>query len=233
MTEVSQDMQTFFDKMPGVWGCKDERSMFCYANAEFARINGVAHHLDLIGTTSADLPNEVAACAELFHEQERAVMEHRKSFRMLDIHPWVGGWGVRVVTKTPWLDGQQQVVGTIFHGVDITDAYSMNLSAQLARWSGAGQQSFVLQGADGAGPKLTARESEVLFLIMRGKTAKLAAASLGLSPRTVQQHIDMLKAKFNAANKSELIDAAMASGYLNRIPLSLFTKQLSVVLSND
>jgi DNA-binding CsgD family transcriptional regulator len=70
-----------------------------------------------------------------------------------------------------------------------------------------------------------------LFLILRGKTAKLAAAVLGLSYRTVQQYIDSLKAKFQAGNKIELIDVAMARGYMNHIPVSIFSNQLSIVLA--
>jgi len=39
---------------------------------------------------------------------------------------------------------------------------------------------------------LTQRESEVWFLVLRGKTSKLLALALGLSFRTVESHLKRL-----------------------------------------
>jgi len=107
----------------------------------------------------------------------------------------------------------------------------------LAKFTGHQQDSYTLtQDGDAiteGAVSLSPRESEVLFLILRGKTAKLAATVLGLSYRTVQQYIDSLKEKFHVESKIELIDAAMAQGYLSQIPLSIFSKQLSVVLAAE
>jgi DNA-binding CsgD family transcriptional regulator len=257
--KISNELRAFFDKMPGMWGCKNTQSSYQYANAEFARIHGVAHHLDLIGSTAFDLPTDVAAFAEVFHQQEREVMDKNQTLRIFNHQPLAEGSRICIFTKMPWLEASADlapdivrheeekkiggsppacskehpnVIGTIFHGIDITDAYSTKLGAQLAKWSGSSQNSYLLEDSPGD-LKLTIRESEILFLIIRGKTAKLAAASLGISYRTVQQYIDVLKAKFNVASKVELIDAAMSRGYLNHIPLSLFSKQLSVVLAAE
>lgn len=230
--KIGNDMRKFFDRMPGMWGCKNEQSAYQYANAEFAKVHGVSNHLDLIDATAFDLPTDVAACAEIFHQQERQIMETNQTFKLLNVQPWAHGWGIGIFTKMPWRDEQDKIVGTIFHGIEITDAYSTKLGEQLARWTGNAQNSYVLGDALQS-TALSTRESEILFLIIRGKTAKLAAATLGISYRTVQQYIDTLKAKFNVGSKVELIDAAMARGYLNQIPLSLFSKQLSVVLAAE
>lgn len=63
--------------------------------------------------------------------------------------------------------------------------------------------------------KLTARESECLFYLLRGKTAKKIATILGISHRTVETYVDYLKIKFQALNKSELIEKAIEKGYFN------------------
>lgn len=230
--KIGNDLQRFFDKMPGMWGCKDEQSAYQYANAEFARVHGVSNHLDLIGSTAFDLPTDVVAFAGAFHQQEREVMEHNKTLRIFNHQPLAEGSRICIFTKMPWLDDSQKIIGTIFHGLDITDAYSAQLGNILGKWSGGAQNCYELKDAS-QDLILSIRESEILFLIIRGKTAKLAATTLGISYRTVQKYIDILKAKFNVDSKGELIDVAMSRGYMSQIPLSLFSKHLSIVLAAE
>ncbi|MFN7096007.1 MAG: helix-turn-helix transcriptional regulator [Gammaproteobacteria bacterium] len=70
---------------------------------------------------------------------------------------------------------------------------------------------------------LTSRESECLFYTLRGKTAKDIARLLAISPKTVEFHMEHLKAKFGCYNKSELIAKAIDLGYLNKIPASILS----------
>ena len=123
-------------------------------------------------------------------------------------------------------------------GVDITNAYTKTLSSQLAQFTGNIQNSFTLTDSHSAidsvdDVSLSPRESDVLFLILRGKTSKLAASILGLSFRTVEQYTESIKSKFGVRSKIELIDAAVGRGYMHHIPVSFFSKQLSIVLSSD
>jgi len=236
--KISKELRDSIDGLAGPAFCKDENSVYQYLNPNLGRIYGVRHHLDFVGGTDFDIPCDVAACAEAFQEQDRLVMSSGKEFKILDIHPFADGqWGVYLGSKKPWLDENNKVIGTVFRGMDITNAYSMAFSTQLAKFTGHQQDSYTLTqdgGAITAGAvSLSPRESEVLFLILRGKTAKLAATVLGLSYRTVQQYIDSLKEKFHVESKIELIDAAMAQGYMSQIPLSIFSKQLSVVLAAE
>lgn len=53
--------------------------------------------------------------------------------------------------------------------------------------------------------ELTAREREVAALLVEGKTSKLIAKQLGLSPRTVEMHRARLMKKFAASTSSELV----------------------------
>lgn len=53
--------------------------------------------------------------------------------------------------------------------------------------------------------QITARELECLGLISQGKTAKMSAQTLNISPRTVERHIDNIRTKLKLKNKSELI----------------------------
>lgn len=51
----------------------------------------------------------------------------------------------------------------------------------------------------------TPREREISALLVEGKTSKLIARQLGLSPRTVEMYRSKLMRKLNAANSSELV----------------------------
>jgi DNA-binding NarL/FixJ family response regulator len=52
--------------------------------------------------------------------------------------------------------------------------------------------------------RLTARQSEVLALIVDGLTDGEAAERLGISPRTVRMHADVLRVKLGVARRRQL-----------------------------
>ncbi len=53
--------------------------------------------------------------------------------------------------------------------------------------------------------ELTPREREIAALLVEGKTSKLIARQIDLSPRTVEMHRAKLMRKFNSATSSELV----------------------------
>ncbi|HJV85709.1 MAG TPA: PAS and helix-turn-helix domain-containing protein [Noviherbaspirillum sp.] len=57
--------------------------------------------------------------------------------------------------------------------------------------------------------ELTPREREIAALLVEGKTSKLIARHVGLSPRTVEMHRAKLMRKFSAATSSELVHRLM------------------------
>lgn len=238
--EIDARLRSLFDQMPGLWGCKDENSVFLYANSRYTEAVGLKHNLEAIGRTDFDMPCDTVACAHLFRAQDKEVMLSMQPLRVLDIHPFAGGeWRAYLSTKTPLVDEENgKVVGTISHLADITSAHTVELGSLLGRVQTGiqleshltGQGSYILDHHQRGAIKLSQREAEVLFFLVRGKTIKEIAAILTLSPRTVENHIDAMKGKFAVENKGALIDQAIYLGYLNYIPERLFKQQLSVVL---
>lgn len=53
--------------------------------------------------------------------------------------------------------------------------------------------------------ELTAREREIAALLVEGKTSKVIAREIALSPRTVEMHRAKLMRKFKASTSSELV----------------------------
>lgn len=70
-------------------------------------------------------------------------------------------------------------------------------------------------------PELTQRQSECLFFLIHGYTAKETAKLLSLSYRTIEKYLDTVKVKLQCGTKNELIDKSMDMG-LNK----LFLKNL-------
>ncbi len=61
--------------------------------------------------------------------------------------------------------------------------------------------------------KLTNRERDTLYYLIRYYNQKEIARTLNLSPRTVETYINALKIKFCVNSKRELIDIAIQHGY--------------------
>lgn len=61
--------------------------------------------------------------------------------------------------------------------------------------------------------RLTAREKEVLDLILVGHTNKSVARSLSISPRTVEVHRARIMEKFDALSVVDLAFKALQSGH--------------------
>jgi DNA-binding CsgD family transcriptional regulator len=240
---IDPSLKMLFDQMPGCWGCKDENSIFMYANKEYSKIIGLKeNNLEVIGRTDFDMPCSTVSCAELFRKQDKEVIVTQKRMRVLDIHPFDGGeWKAYVFTKTPLYDHSNngKIIGTIFHGADITNTSMMELGSFLSKMREdithefLGAQSSYLLGSEFCKIKLTVREAESLFFTLRGKTAKQIARYLGISYRTVEEHINNIKTKFNAQNRYDLIDKAIQAGFLNTIPESIFCTQLSAALNDN
>lgn len=61
---------------------------------------------------------------------------------------------------------------------------------------------------------LTPREREVMALLARGYTSDHAAEALGLSPRTVVQHVDNVSVKLGTSNRVHTVAEAIRRGML-------------------
>ena len=237
---MDSSLQMLFDQMPGCWGCKDINSTFMYANKEYADLVGIGRdqHLDIMGMTDYDMPCDTTNCADLFRGQDKAVIKSEKKLKILDIHPFVDQkWKAYVFTKVPLYDQSRKVIGTIFHGTDLSSTNIFALHSLLPKTHVShkmlGSQTSMLLSHEFNEVKLTDREAQCLFFILQGKSAKLIAEYLGISSRTVDIYFQNLKYKFKAQNKFELIDNATHAGYMNIIPNGLLSEQLSIVLREE
>ncbi|GGB88858.1 hypothetical protein GCM10011494_03960 [Novosphingobium endophyticum] len=63
-------------------------------------------------------------------------------------------------------------------------------------------------------PELTRREFQILKLIAKGYSAKEVALEINIAPRTVEGHIDTIKLKLRARNRTHMVTRAIAAQML-------------------
>jgi LuxR family transcriptional regulator, transcriptional regulator of spore coat protein len=64
-------------------------------------------------------------------------------------------------------------------------------------------------------PALTAREQQVLELVAQGLSAKEAAQAIDIAPRTVERHIENVRLKIRARNRTHMVTVALELGLLH------------------
>ncbi len=64
-------------------------------------------------------------------------------------------------------------------------------------------------------PLLTAREQQVLEYIASGLSAKEVAQEIDIAPRTVERHIENVRLKIRARNRTHMVTLAMELGLLH------------------
>ncbi|GAB5480286.1 response regulator transcription factor [Sphingorhabdus sp. EL138] len=63
-------------------------------------------------------------------------------------------------------------------------------------------------------PVLTRRETEILEYITLGLSAKEVALEINISPRTVERHVENVRLKLRARNRTHMVACAVKAGLL-------------------
>ncbi len=118
------------------------------------------------------------------------------------------------LTRQPAVSGVVPIGGRASGGVgvDTTGNGAADTGAAGAEVTGAGAAGAGAAGAGSAGPRLTERETEVLRLVATGLTARQVATRLGLSHRTVENHVQSTLRKLHLHNRIELVRYAISRG---------------------
>jgi len=217
--------------LPGIalWK-KNIDSVLVDVNQEYARIYGFNSPQDAIGKTDYDIPCGIAELAHYFRENDRKILSALKPAKFLCILKTANGeWKVFLVVKSIYyLNNKAE--GTAAYSVELPNLFlklgknpvtAKNSTSAIAQVSYTIRPNII---------QLTNKESECLFFLMRGKSAKETAIILNISPRTVEKHIESIKYKFNCRTKLELIAYAIENNYLNIIPESLLQQQVLISL---
>src|SRR5688572_8821586 len=197
--------------------------VFTDANTEFARLMGYSSVDNLLGTTDYELRCPASEAAEEFRITDQQVISSLKSLKMINIHKCATGLFAFLTKKSPSHDENGRLVGTFGRSINITQLFSqMNqLIFEDAQPYQKLAKGTYLIGYDDTDIKLSLRQQECLFFLLRGKTAKQIGQQLGLGHRTVESYLETIKIKLNCQNKCALIERAAALGLADRIPQHL------------
>jgi DNA-binding CsgD family transcriptional regulator len=231
---MQKDILQLCDYIPNLtlWE-KDLKSLYQKKNLTFSNLCGFKKIEDIFQVSDYNIPCKISESAEIWQQNDRKVILAKKAIQFFEILIY-SDEKIRLffTTKTPKLNEKNEVIGTYGHSLDVSNLFSQ-LPKILNRIGGKNnsisQNAYVI--GDHSGFHLTFRQSKCLFFVIRGKTSKEIAKILNLSFRTIEFHIEELKNKFNCKTKNDLIDAAIAYGFVDIIPKHLFTEQLSILLA--
>lgn len=216
---------------------KDLLSRYIDCNSFTAKKFALKKRLCVQGINDYEIPCKAADLAGIFQQQDKLVIETGKSLQFLTVGQFIKDrWQIILGTKTPIYDSKNNPIGTFGYGMEISKITShfIQLFKETVLVKDIKQGGYILSEnftksiSLNKQIKLTARESETLFLLIRGKTAKEIANILGLSTRTTEQYIEQLRAKFDCSSRSELISKAFEQGFFNYIPSGLLHNSYSL-----
>jgi DNA-binding CsgD family transcriptional regulator len=235
--DLSHLKQTF-DLLPGIWCIVDTESRYIYYNQAYAQLVGIADEPTnfLYGKTAADMHCRAAECAPIFWQEDALVKSTKKMVRVLNTIQMADGlWKVLQIDKQPVLDPAGEVIVIIFHLIDQSANHMLDLALSIAKETPLAKNSphgvLINTGNNPKGIELKPKESECLFYLSRGFSYKEIATTQGITYRTVVDHIERLKLKFNVTTTANLISKALATGYPGSVPQRYFNQQISIILS--
>ena len=156
--------------------------------APFASISGSSTYADAI---NAGRNGERASARRLVGSSERD---------FVNCTPWadVARWlAAESAADSGWDEPGWWLLGVD----DRLSGYGLPRLAERCRQLAGGRQRW-------AALAITAREADVLSLVVEGLANKEIAARLSLSPRTVEKHVEALLRKLDARSRTQLVAVA-------------------------
>lgn len=219
-------------QLPGMILCMDTNHIFTFANAQAVSNLGFENETQMLGLTSSNIRCRAVECADQFIQQNILVMREETPLKILDIQLYANNKPLFLLTnKVPFYDSNHHVNATLIHCNEITHRMLLNITMAIAHSDrkyrnkkNLYQRSYTVIENGSKKNKLSARELECLFYLVRGKSRKETGSILNLSSRTVGHYLDNIKIKLDCNNKSDLIEMAVEGNLINYIPESIFSR---------
>jgi len=224
-----EDLITKFEylkEVPGYIGIKDINGQYKGISRDASLLLGWDSIDEVMNKTDYEIPSEASEAAELFINVDKKTIHLMQNITAIEIFFRFGSITAILVCKSPIFNSDKKTVGVLWNGTDIT-----NFITNQYQWLDSTDRKFIV---DLKAPKqyiltpeasplpLTERQQACLSLLIRGKTIKEIAFILGISNRTVEDHINAMKYKLGCNNKSQLIEKAIDSGFLFHLSGTLF-----------
>ncbi|PHQ81602.1 MAG: hypothetical protein COB66_01720 [Coxiella sp. (in: Bacteria)] len=200
--------------LSGCFGWKDVNLNYLFVSSSTAKMLDYQSADDFIGAhlCDTDLRCPAVELVDDFSGEDNRVIQHKKSMRVLKFLFYAGdNWRVLLGEKCPIFNSAGDIQAACFNSVDITHTNLSILNDDLlfpTHHTDKTQSQFSFIVGNSYDPKipLTNRQSQCLFYLLHGGTAKSISLRLNISFRTAEAHINILKEKFECRSKSALIE---------------------------
>lgn len=185
---------------------------------------------EIVNKHELDLCHKEHKIFALFYSQHDKLTQRNTEWTGLEPGYYMQEFVFALNNKKPVIDSQGSVIGAFYHCLKIFHGSSLNSLLETLQFCKNilptdNNTKFELYKPS-SDINLTNREMDCLFYTLRGKNAKTTASMLNISAKTVEFHLTHIKEKFNCFSKSQLIEKAIALGYLNKIPSTMILRNM-------
>ena len=202
-----------------LWVKKSSESKILDVSDEFGLELGWKKRQDAFGKSDYDIPSRVSEFADEFMKLDQKVISSGKSLITIDIMPYSSGWKVYLFEKG-LINEKKELLAS---AINLTNSYIFKKSlimheANLHYCKNIDKPVSYIINHEHSPLSLTKQQEICLFFLIRGKSAKEIAYTIGTSSRTVEKHISQLKEKLCCYSKSQLVEKAIDSGFMFYVP---------------
>lgn len=219
------NLATFINNFNGLTYWKNEHLEYVGCNEREARFTGFQSPDDMLGLTDFDLQCDARESAKSFRQQDRQVLATGQSITILNIHTYADHFNHMFVTeKSAIKEDDNHNVGVMAVSTEITHTniakflFASVLDDKHRYGNSVSLSKLLVAEYD---QSLTEKDTEVIYWLLRGKTARETAVILHKSVRTIEHRLDKLKQKYNCPNKAALVAVCIENGFLNYLPRQL------------
>jgi len=202
---------------------------FLITNKQTVKMAGYDKAESLIDKTYYDLNCESVHLANEFIKEEETVLTTKKPLKIL-AYAYYANQQLTLLfgQKSLLLGHNQQPCGFYCHFYDLTNKGIIDVARVLNQKNSVKvntesgfQAVFRIQETFDT-YNLSKRETECLYLILRGFSNMAIAKYLNLSKRTIEGYIERVKFKLYVQSRTEIIEKSIYEGLANSIPESIY-----------
>lgn len=203
-----EDLEHIFQSIPAIIFCKDTEGKYLAANDICIKITGNRFERDIIGKSDKFLWGESSVSSQL-HDQE--VIHSGKSKSYIEYGKIHTGKIIAAVSyKTPLCDRSGKNIGILGMGFLLNETNEMiSLFEKKGFLVDRNMMNSVVSNENNQITKLSERQLDCLFYLIKGMTFKQIGNELNLSPRTVEHYIEKIKIRLDCFSRSDLIAKAL------------------------
>jgi len=240
---ISEKLRWFLNSAPGYWGAMEKiNSKIIYMNERMLPIYGFASPADAEGRDMEETRSPMAEYTPIFRQQNNEVMANRTPKEYFDTHFCADKkWYCFHGTKRPFYSDEDNesleyypysadaIAGVIYQGIDITAPATIELARYLATYnnSASGQVSYEI-GATAQAVALSETQQRLLFWQLRDTPNQQIAQRLGCSQHQLEAQWQALWQQLGVSNHHDCISKAIALGYQQVLPKSIFLEYWDV-----